>query len=465
MRVKNKKVLVLGGGKSGLSAGKFLLERGAEVSLYDDSPEAKPQYSQIPSARLFLGEVPDLAKENYDFAVISPGIPLTNKVAAALNELGVEILGELELASRFLKAPIIGITGTNGKTTTTTLVGEILKNAGNRVFVGGNIGTPLLDAVGEEYDYFVVEMSSFQLETISKLNARVSLFLNLTPDHLNRHGTMEGYLAAKAKLAKGQSKANYTVLNYDDLAIRDLCKQVKSRPVFFSQQETLYSGTFLQGDTIVFRYDSGDGTVDEKIMDKNDILLLGPHNLENAMGAITVAMLLNVEPKVIKKTLKTFKGVEHRMEKVCTIKGVTYINDSKATNPDSVLKALASYGDTPIILIAGGRNKGSNFDELSKLIKEKVYYMVLVGECAEEMAASAKKMGYDSFEIVADMAEAVKTAAAKASSGDIVLLSPANASFDQFSCFEQRGEVFKDNVLKLKGRKTNGRTGKEETAT
>ncbi|MDO4541891.1 MAG: UDP-N-acetylmuramoyl-L-alanine--D-glutamate ligase [Bacillota bacterium] len=463
MRVKNKKVLVLGGGKSGLSAGEFLLSKGAAVDLYDDSPEVKPAYREFPSMGLFLGEAPDISEKKYDFAVISPGMPLSNKVAAALKAHGVDILGELELASRFLKAPIIGITGTNGKTTTTTLVGEILQNAGYKVFVGGNIGTPLLNAVGGEYDYFVVEMSSFQLETISKLNARVSLFLNLTPDHLNRHGDMGGYLAAKGNLAKCQSRSNYTVLNFDDSSIASLEKDIRSQPVFFSQKETLYRGTFLQGNTIVYRYDSKDSS--EMIMDKGDILLPGPHNLENAMGAITVAKLLNIDNKVIKNTLKKFKGVEHRMEKVCVIKGVTYVNDSKATNPDSVLKALVSYGEAPIILIAGGRNKGSCFDELTAVIKERVKYLVLVGECAEEMAASARKMEYESFEIVSNMDEAVKAAAAKANTGDIVLLSPANASFDQFSCFEERGEVFKDIVLKLKGRKTNGRTGKKETAT
>lgn len=462
MRVKNKKVLVLGGGKSGISAAGFLLEKGAAVTLYDDSEVRKDSYNTIAAADFCLGvKPPDM---DWDFAVISPGIPLTHKVAVSLKSKNIPILGELELAAAFIKGPIVGITGTNGKTTTTTLIGEILKNAGYKVFVGGNIGTPLLQATADTYDYYVVEMSSFQLETIDKLNARVSLFLNLTPDHLNRHGSMSGYLAAKGNLAHCQSKENFTVLNYDDSYIASLVDGIKSRPVFFSQQETLYRGTFLRGDNIIFRYDGIDAS-DETVMDRREILLLGPHNLENAMGAITVAKLLNIDNKVIRKTLKTFKGVEHRMEKVCTVKGVTYINDSKATNPDSVLKALASYGDTPIILIAGGRNKGSSFDELAKVIKERVRYTVLMGECAEEIAASARKVGYDKFEIVSDMAAAVQAAAAQAVKGDIVLLSPATASFDQFSCFEERGEVFKDNVLKLKGRKTNGRTTKEEGAT
>ncbi|MEG0998526.1 MAG: UDP-N-acetylmuramoyl-L-alanine--D-glutamate ligase [Clostridiales bacterium] len=465
MRVKNKKILILGSGKSGISAAKFLLERQAQVDLYDDNSEKKPIYSEIAAANLFLGKEPNLEENNYDFAVISPGIPLSNTLSMSLKAHNIPILGELELAARFLKAPIIGITGTNGKTTTTTLVGEILKEAGQNVFVCGNIGVPLLNAVDGEYDYIVVEMSSFQLETIEKLDAKVSLFLNLTPDHLNRHGNMQGYLAAKANLAKCQGKNSFTVINYDDKYFSDLEKTIKSKCVYFSMKEILYQGTFLKEDTIVFRYDHGDGAVDEPIMNKNEIKLLGPHNLENAMGAITIAKLLGVNAKVIKKTLKAFKGVEHRMEKVCTIKGVTYINDSKATNPDSVLKALASYGDTPLILIAGGRNKGSDFEELSKVISKRVKYMVLMGECANEMAESAKSVGYNEFEIVNNMAEAVLRAADLGQNGDIVLLSPATASFDQFNSFQHRGEVFKDNVLKLKRRKTHGRTDEEEEAT
>lgn len=446
MKVKDKHVLVLGGGKSGLSAGKFLLEKGALVDLYDDSSEKKPIYDSLTGANFFLGEMPPLEKDSYNFAVISPGIPLEHPVAKVLAEREIPILGELELASSFITAPIVGITGTNGKTTTTTLLGELLKNAGYHVFVGGNIGTPLLEGVGKDYDYFVVEMSSFQIETISNLNALVSLYLNLTPDHLNRHGDMEGYYKAKAKLAKAQSHNGFSVVNFDDKHFKDLEKEIKAKCIYFSAKEMLYEGACLDGDTICYRY----GGNEEKIMERSEIKLLGPHNLENCLGAIAVAKILNIENKVIRKTLMEFKGVEHRMEKVRTLKGVTYINDSKGTNPDSVLKALASYGDTPLILIAGGRNKGSDFDELFGAVKNRVKYTVLMGECAEEMATSARNVGYDAYTVTDTMAEALSAAVKAAKKGDIVLLSPANASFDQFHSFEHRGEVFKELVNGLK---------------
>lgn len=451
MKLVNKKALVLGAGKSGISAVKFLLSKKCCVALYDGSAAEKPVYEKLRAAgcSLFLGELPDLAAESFDFAVISPGIPLTNPLAVQLNEANVPIWGELELASRFLSKPLIGITGTNGKTTTTTLVGEIFRNAGYRTFVGGNIGVPLLESLNEEYDYYVVEMSSFQLETIETMDAAVSLFLNLTPDHLDRHGSMEGYLAAKGNLAAKQSRNHFTVLNYDDERIRSLEKATGGIPVFFSKETHIYTGTTLRenGD-IVFK-DVQDGKSDV-VINAADIRLPGPHNLENAMGAITVAKLMGVDNKAIVQTLKTFAGVEHRLEDVMTYRGVRYVNDSKATNPDSVFKALASYGDAPIILVGGGRNKGNNFDDLGVLIAEKCKSLILIGEAAEDMSVSAKKAGMEDVTIVEDMAAAVLLAAKKGKKGDVVLLSPANASFDQFNSFEHRGEVFKELVLKLK---------------
>lgn len=463
MQVNGKKVLVLGGGKSGISAVKFLLERGAAVDLYDGNAERKPQYDEISEAGFILGKSPDLGSVSYDFAVVSPGIPLTNAVVESLQESNIPIMGELELASRFLTCDIIGITGTNGKTTTTTLVGAILKNAGFRTFVGGNIGTPLLKAVGQDYEYCVVEMSSFQLETISLLDAKVSLYLNLTPDHLDRHGSMEGYLAAKGNLAVKQSKQHFTVLNYDDPYLVTLEDQTRSHCVFFSSEEYLYEGTCVHNGEIYFS--AGTDGEREFIMKRDEIHLPGPHNLENALGAITVAKLLGVDTKVIRNTLKTFEGVEHRLEDVATIKGVRYINDSKATNPDSVYKALASYGTTPIILIAGGRNKGNSFDTLGKLIAEKVKYLILIGEAAEDIAKSAEKADFHEYQIVENLAAAVALAAEHGEKGDIVLLSPANASFDQFHSYEHRGEVFKDIVLNLKRGKNYARITSEEKTT
>lgn len=464
MKLEAASVLVLGGGKSGVSAVKFLLKKNALVMLYDGSAEKKPVYEELAAAgcTFALGKVPDLAKHAFDFAVISPGIPLTDPCAAALAKHNIPIWGELELASRFITKPIIGITGTNGKTTTTTLIGEILKNAGFRTFVGGNIGIPLLDSLEAEYDYYVVEMSSFQLETIATMNAAVSLFLNLTPDHLNRHGSMEGYLAAKANLCTHQSKDHYTVLNYDDAYMRSLRDIAGGEVFWFTQKDFVYAGTsVLDNGDLVFNDVQREPKADI-VMNAADIRLPGPHNLENCMGAITVTKLLGIQDDVIAKTLAEFAGVEHRLEDVMTYKGVRYVNDSKATNPDSVFKALASYGDAPIILIAGGRNKGNNFDALGELIRKKCKSLILIGEAAEDMAASAKKTGMTDITIVEDMAAAVALAHEKGEEGDVVLLSPANASFDQFNSFEHRGQVFKDIVLKLKGRKANDRT-KEKT--
>lgn len=465
MKLEDASVLVLGGGKSGVSAVKFLLGKNCSVMLYDGSAVQKPVYEELAAAgcTFSLGKVPDMTAHVFDFAVISPGIPLTDPCAAALIKRNIPVWGELELASRFITKPIIGITGTNGKTTTTTLIGEILKNAGFRTFVGGNIGIPLLDSLETEYDYYVVEMSSFQLETIATMNAAVSLFLNLTPDHLNRHGSMEGYLAAKANLCTHQSKDHYTVLNYDDAYMRSLRDVAGGEVFWFTQKDFVYAGTsVLDNGDLVFNSVQRDPKADV-VMNAADIRLPGPHNLENCMGAITVTKLLGIEDKVIAETLKKFSGVEHRLEDVMTYKGVRYVNDSKATNPDSVFKALASYENAPIILIAGGRNKGNNFDALGELIREKCKSLILIGEAAEDMAASAQKAGMTDISIAEDMAAAVALAYEKGEKGDVVLLSPANASFDQFNSFEHRGQVFKDIVLKLKGRKANDRTEEKTT--
>lgn len=464
MNMGKESVLVLGAGKSGISAVKFLQKKGCRVSLYDDRQEEKPVYDELRAkgCDVYLGKMPDFKKDRFAFAVISPGIPLTRPCVVALKEMDIPIWGELEIAARFIKKPIIGITGTNGKTTTTTLIGEILKAAGYHVFVGGNIGVPLLDSLNDNYDYYVVEMSSFQLETIDRMDAFISLFLNLTPDHLDRHGSMEGYLRTKANLAVKQSKKHYTVLNYDDEHIRSLEKVTGGIPVFFSCKEHIYTGTSIRNHQII--YQGLDNTGDEcpSVIHISQIRLPGPHNLENALGAVTVAKLLNIDNKIIAKTLKTFAGVEHRLEDVATIKGVRYVNDSKATNPDSVFKALASYGEAPILLIAGGRNKGNDFGELGKMIAEKCKSLVLIGEASADMAEATQKAGLEDVTIVQDMAAAVALCAKKAEKGDVVLLSPANASFDQFDNYEQRGQVFKDIVLKLRRGKTNGGSGSKQ---
>lgn len=456
-KFRYKNVLVLGAGKSGLSAVHFLRKAGvSQLALYDRNAQKTEVLTAMEQSgvRLFLGTEPELSAETFDLAVISPGIPLTAPLPMALTEASIPIWGELELAAAYLTAPIIGITGTNGKTTTTTLLGEIFKNAGFKTFVGGNIGLPLLEAVDGDYDYLIVEMSSFQLETIHKLEAKIAVFLNLTPDHLNRHGDMQGYLDAKMNLALKQKKDDCAVFNYDDRYFREAAKDAKGKVYFFSRQTPVYDGACVRHKKEVVFCCSDDLNVrSEHIINTNEIRLPGPHNLENALAAITVAKLCKIPNTVIEKTLKTFKGVEHRMEDVRVLSGVRYVNDSKATNPDSVIKALQSYGNDPIVLLAGGRNKGSSFDALARVIKEKARYTILMGEAAADMAASLDRTGYETYAVVATMTEAVCKAQQVAVDGDIVLLSPANASFDAFKNYEERGDVFKDLVSKLKRRR------------
>lgn len=470
MELKGKSVLVLGGGKSGVSAVRFLLEKKCAVVLYDGNAAEKPVYEELRAAgcKMVLGEMPEITKGSFDFAVISPGVPLTNPCAVKLKENNIPIYGELEVASWFITKPIIGVTGTNGKTTTTTLIGEIIKNAGYHVFVGGNIGVPLLESLKEEYDYYVVEMSSFQLETIETMDVTVSVFLNLTPDHLDRHGDMEGYMAAKGRLVEKQSAEHYAVFNFDDPYIKALAHLKGENTYFFTRTDMVYFGLseevkvpFVKGKdgwpvrdeknaiyNLVFR--SGHIRSARKVMTANEIHLPGLHNRENAMAAITATMLLDMPREAIKATLMEFAGVEHRMEEVCTIDGVRYVNDSKATNPDSVFKALDSYGDAPIILIAGGRNKGNSFDDLAKVMAEKCCDVILIGEAADDMYDAAVRADVLRVHKVEDMAAAVQLAHKQAQPGNVVLLSPANASFDQFRSFEHRGEVFKELVFKLR---------------
>lgn len=456
-RLQYKNVLVMGAGKSGCSAVRFLQTCGVPaISLYDQNPTLRAELEKMEEegVRLFLGQEPDLAKEDFDLVVISPGISLQTPLAKSCRELEIPLWGELELAAYFLTAPIIGITGTNGKTTTTTLVGEILKNAGYKTFVGGNIGRPLLEAVGEDYDYLVVEMSSFQLDTIYKLRAKIAVYLNLTPDHLDRHGDMRGYLDAKARMALGQKKEDYTIINYDDPYFKKLTPQLKSNAFFFSRQDPVYAGAYVRHKKeVVFARPDDLNVRLEHIINTDEIRLPGPHNLENAMAAIVVAKLIGIENNVIEKTLKTFKGVEHRLEDVRILSGVRYVNDSKATNPDSVLKALASYDSNGLILLAGGRNKGSSYETLAQAIHERVKFLILMGEAAGEMEEAIKQIGYQDYQVVENMEAAVLLAQSIAKEGDVVLLSPANASFDAFKNYEERGEVFKELVAKLKRRR------------
>ncbi len=445
--IGKKQVLVIGGGVSGMAAAAFLQSKGAAVTLADQKPreEAKPELLDLENqgVTLCLGGMPEVV-DCFDFAVISPGIPLTVPVAQALRQKGIEIIGELELAYLFAHSPFLAITGTNGKTTTTSLVGYILRQAGVNCMIGGNIGTPLItrvEALPREA-YIVAEVSSFQLETTERFTAHVAAYLNLTPDHLNRHGTLEAYGNIKARIFANQQKDDVTVLNYDDQAVRAYGRQTNGRVVYFSRKKRLEQGVFVENGVMVAVSEGRKTT----ILPINEIFIKGGHNIENALAATAMALAVHIRPEVIAEALRTFPGVEHRQEFVAEKRGVIYINDSKGTNPDSTMQALLAY-DKPMVLILGGRNKGGDFTPLLPLIRQKVKQVVLVGEAAPEIRRVLEDGGYHAIvEAGNDFAKTVELAVQAAVPGDIVMLSPACASWDMFPSLEVRGELFKKLV-------------------
>ncbi len=446
----SKRVLVIGAARSGLAAVDFLCNHGYSVILTDMSPEADEAvlaHLRQLKVQMIWGEQPDVSALRPDFIVISPGIALTIPPAVAAKEMGIPIINETELAFCSARASFVAITGTNGKTTTTSLLGELLKNEQHQVVVGGNIGLPLVsiaESLGEE-DLIVAEMSSFQLETTVTIKPKVALMLNLTPDHLDRHGDMQGYLEAKAKIFANQDEGDYLILNADDAYLAPLAKQARSQVIFFSRQHILKEGVFLRGNTVVFCHD---GQRDGAFVKKQEIAIKGAHNLENAMAAIAAAMVLGVAPERIREVLQTFAGVEHRLEPVRKWHGVLFVNDSKGTNPDSTMKALEAY-DEPLILIAGGKNKGSDFSDLAQLIARKVKQVILIGQAKEELRAALAACGYEQVVMCDTYEEVVRLAAELAEPGDVVMLSPACASWDMFNSYEERGRLFKKLVNAL----------------
>ncbi len=445
----SKRVLVIGAARSGLAAVDFLCNHGYSVILTDMSPEADEAvlaHLRQLKVQMIWGEQPDVSALRPDFIVISPGIALTIPPAVAAKEMGIPIINETELAFCSARASFVAITGTNGKTTTTSLLGELLKNEQHQVVVGGNIGLPLVsiaESLGEE-DLIVAEMSSFQLETTVTIKPKVALMLNLTPDHLDRHGDMQGYLEAKAKIFANQDEGDYLILNADDAYLAPLAKQARSQVIFFSRQHILKEGVFLRGNTVVFCHDGKETS----ICQKEEIAIKGAHNLENAMAAIAAAMVLGVAPERIREVLQTFAGVEHRLEPVRKWHGVLFVNDSKGTNPDSTMKALEAY-DEPLILIAGGKNKGSDFSDLAQLIARKVKQVILIGQAKEELRAALAACGYEQVVMCDTYEEVVRLAAELAEPGDVVMLSPACASWDMFNSYEERGRLFKKLVNAL----------------
>lgn len=452
MNLKNKKVLLVGLAKTGVSTIKHLNRLGAKVVVNDikDKDTLKDildELSDLNNVEYILGYHPENV-DDVDITVVSPGVPLDLPFILKLKSKNIEIIGEVELAYRLSQNPIfIGITGTNGKTTTTSLVGEIFKKASRDTYIVGNIGNPVIDTVGiaNENSVLVTELSSFQLESIDKFKPHVSAILNFTEDHLNRHHTMKAYIEAKARIFENQDSKDFCILNYDDEDVRSLSDSVKAKKIFFSRKKSLEYGIYLdEKKNIIIN-------IGEKItlLNKDELSLPGDHNLENCMAAAAIAYVSNIDIDVIRKVLKTFAGVEHRQEFVRNLNGIMFVNDSKATNPDSSIKAVQSY-NRPIVLIAGGMDKQSSFDEFLDIAKENVYALVLLGETAQKIKECAQNKGFDNITIVKDMKEAVNASYQIAKDGDVVLLSPACASWDMYKSFEVRGIDFKDNVNNLR---------------
>lgn len=457
MNLKNiagKHVLVVGMGKSGVAAAQAMIKLGAEVSIQDSKPAEQIDGQMLHFLNnmanghlgMYLGQMPADMSE-FDMMIISPGVDPELPFVQEAEEEGVEIIGELEIAYRIGRGHFVAITGTNGKTTTTALTGEIFKNSGRTSHVVGNIGVAVisksLDA--DEDDWLVTETSSFQLQTTRYFKPIVSAILNLTPDHLNRHHTMEGYGEAKAKIFANQNESDYCVINYDDKVCYALAKDCKAKVVPFSRREELEFGAFVKEDSLVLKNEEGELIT---FCHKDELKIIGGHNVENALAAAAVAYFSGISPEVISKTLKAFGGVEHRIEFAGEIEGVKYYNDSKGTNVDATVTALKAIREN-VILIAGGDAKGQEFEPLIEEFDGVVKHMILMGRDSKLIAAAAEKKGFCDYSFVKDMNEAVEKAGQMAVAGDAVLLSPACASWDMYKNFEQRGDHFKDCVARL----------------
>jgi UDP-N-acetylmuramoylalanine--D-glutamate ligase len=448
--LKNMRILVIGAGKSGLATVDFLLGKGSLVTLTDSKKDIfigdKFKKFADSGVQLNLGDYPKV-KGNFDLLVISPGISLDISPVAEAVRLGIPLIGELELAYRFARSPIIAITGTNGKTTTTTLVGEIFKEAGYKVLVAGNIGLPLVERI-EEYgpeDVIIAEVSSFQLETIKDFCPKVAIVLNLTPDHLDRHGDMEGYGNAKKRISMNQGPEDFLILNYDDSLVKEMTESGKAEVIYFSRHDILDRGMFVKNNFV----QAVKNDLPEKIFDISDLKIPGLHNLENAMAAATAGYVMGIAPDKIASALKKFIGVEHRLEFVAEINGVRYINDSKGTNPDASIKAVDAFPG-PLVLIAGGRNKGNNFEDFLRTAYPKTRALVVLGESGDELKEAADRVGIKKILRAESFRDAIELASQAAQNGDVVLLSPACASWDMFNNFEERGNLFKEIVGKMK---------------
>lgn len=450
MNLKNKKVLVVGMAKSGIPTVKALSKLGAKIAVNDikSKDKLKDILNEIEDLcdEVILGSHPQEI-EKYDLIILSPGVPTDLAFLKKAKQEKKKIIGELELAYSLSKGRYLAITGTNGKTTTTALTGEIFKNGGLKTFVVGNIGLAAISKALEttEDTNLVTEVSSFQLETIDTFKPRISAILNITPDHLNRHKTMENYIDAKANIFMNQDEDDILILNYDNDITRKLASKAKCKVIFFSRKEILEEGVYLEDNNIVVK----NSNKKEIICNADDIYISGKHNLENSLAAAAFAINSGIKKEIIKYTLQSFKGVEHRTEYIGEINGIKFYNDSKGTNPDASIKAVEGL-EAPLILIAGGMDKGSSFDEFVEAFDNKVKALILLGETAVKIKETAEKYGFNNIFMVENMEEAVEKAYHNASENDTILLSPACASWDMYESYEVRGRHFKDCVEKLR---------------
>jgi UDP-N-acetylmuramoylalanine--D-glutamate ligase len=450
MELKNKRVLVVGLGKSGLSAAMFLRGQGARVTV-SDTRSAVALEKEIP-ALLEAGVMVEagghglLTFRRQDLIVVSPGVPLDTPEVKQAVAFGLPVIGELELASRYLLGRVVAITGSNGKTTTTTLVGKILHDAGVPTLVGGNIGLPVIDLVSESRadTTSVLEVSSFQLETVAEFHPQIAVVLNITPDHLDRHHSFEAYAAAKTRITERQGPEDFLVLNAEDKATQMVALKTKAQIYWFSSRRPIKQGAFVHGESVMFL--PREGAKAEPIMPVSEIHLKGSHNVENVLAAVCAARLAGVSAEQIRAAVAGFRAVEHRLEFVAKIDDVEFYNDSKATNVDATMKAVASF-DSGIHLILGGKDKDSDYSQMSELLRERVKVVYTIGSAAEKIEHQLR--GVVKMMSAGTLQAAVRDAAAGAVAGDVVLLAPACSSFDQFENYEHRGRVFRELVVGL----------------
>lgn len=458
MDVKEKKVLVFGSGISGVAAARLLLKEEADVILYDGNEKLDPEgirntilhdgeETLTGNVEVILGELSEKVMDTLSLMVISPGVPTDLPVVNQMREKQIPIWGEVELAYVYGKGDVLAITGTNGKTTTTALLGEIMKNYKDSVYVVGNIGNPYTEVALEmtEESSAVAEMSSFQLETIHTFRPKVSAMLNITPDHLNRHHTMDAYIGAKKNICTNQTADDFCVLNYEDEVTRAFGEDLNAQVLYFSSRRKLDKGIYLQDGEIIYHYGTEKPV---KVCHVDELKLLGMHNYENVMAAAAMAAVYGVPMDVIRSTVKAFAGVEHRIEFVAEKNGVAYYNDSKGTNPDAAIRGIQAM-NRPTLLIGGGYDKDSTYEEWIEAFDGKVKKLVLSGATREKIAETAHRLGFTDTILADTFEEAVETCVRYAEPGDAVLLSPACASWGMFKNYEERGDKFKELVNQL----------------